>query len=111
MPHVHTQNDIVESLINRIKLIARSLLQDFSLPITCWGHAVLHFSALIQLLPTAYHDYFPLQLVHDTEPNIFHLHVFEYAKYIPLYHLHIVYLFGPTLKGGYLCWLLISLYH
>jgi len=46
-PHVHTQNGLAESLIKRIKLIARPLLQDSKLPTSCWGHAVLHAAALI----------------------------------------------------------------
>ena len=60
IPYVHTQNGLVESLIKRIKLIDRPLLQHSDLPISCWGHAVLHAAALIQIRPTAYHDYSPL---------------------------------------------------
>jgi hypothetical protein len=47
MPHVHTQNDLAESLIKRIKLIVRPLLHNCNLPITCWGYAVLHAADLI----------------------------------------------------------------
>jgi hypothetical protein len=47
--YVHTQNGLVESLIKRIKLIARPLLHYCNLPITCWGHAILHAIDLIQL--------------------------------------------------------------
>jgi hypothetical protein len=36
-------------LIKRIKLIARPLLHNCNLPISCWGHAVLHAADLIQL--------------------------------------------------------------
>jgi transposase InsO family protein len=46
-PYVHTQNGLAESFIKRIKLIARLLLHNCNLPITCWGHAVLHVSDLI----------------------------------------------------------------
>ena len=52
VPHVHTQNGLAESLIKRIKWIARPLLQNCKLPTCCWGHAVLHAAALIQLRPT-----------------------------------------------------------
>jgi hypothetical protein len=45
--YVHTQNDLAESLIKRIKLIARPLLHKCNLPIICWGHAVLHAAGLI----------------------------------------------------------------
>jgi hypothetical protein len=37
--YVHTQNGLAESLIKCIKLIARPLLHNSNLPITCWGHA------------------------------------------------------------------------
>jgi hypothetical protein len=47
VPYVHTQNRLVESLIKRIKLIARPLLQNCNLPTSCWGHAVLHVADLI----------------------------------------------------------------
>jgi hypothetical protein len=47
--YVHTQNDLTESLIKRIKLIARPLLHNCNLPITYWGHAVLYAADLIQL--------------------------------------------------------------
>jgi hypothetical protein len=49
VPYVHTQNSLVESLIKIIKLIARPLLHNYNLPISCWGHVVLHVVDLIQL--------------------------------------------------------------
>jgi transposase InsO family protein len=42
VPYVHTQNGLAESLIKRIKLVARPLLINCLLPTSCWGHAVLH---------------------------------------------------------------------
>jgi transposase InsO family protein len=47
--HVRTQNGLAESLIKRIKLIARPLLMNYKLPTSCWGHAILHAADLIQL--------------------------------------------------------------
>jgi hypothetical protein len=47
--YVHIQNGFVESLFKRIKLISRPLLHNCNLPITYWGHAVLHTVNLIQL--------------------------------------------------------------
>jgi hypothetical protein len=47
--YVYTQNGLPESLIKIIKLIARHLLHNYNLPITYWGHAVLHAADLIQL--------------------------------------------------------------
>jgi len=84
VPHVHTQSGLAESLIKRIKLIARPLIQNSQLPSTCWGHAVLHAEALIQLRPPAYHDVSPIQLVQKIKPNIFHLRKFECTVYIPI---------------------------
>jgi hypothetical protein len=53
------QNGLAESLIKRLKLIARPLLQNFKLPTSCWDHAVFHAVDLIQIRPTAYHTAFP----------------------------------------------------
>jgi hypothetical protein len=47
VPYVHTQNGLTDSLIKRIKLIARPLLHKCNLSITCWGHAILHTADLI----------------------------------------------------------------
>jgi hypothetical protein len=49
VPYVYTQNRLVDSLIKRIKLIARLLLQNCNLPTSCWGHAVLYAMELIQI--------------------------------------------------------------
>jgi hypothetical protein len=49
VPYVHTQNGLAESLIKRIKLIARPLLINCKFPSSCWGHTVLHAADLIQL--------------------------------------------------------------
>ena len=84
VPYVHTQNGLAESLNKRIKLIARPLLQHSDLHISCWGHAVLHAAALIQIRSTAYHDFPPLQIVHGKEPNISHLRIFGCAVYVPI---------------------------
>ncbi|CAA7014574.1 unnamed protein product [Microthlaspi erraticum] len=48
VPHVHTQNGMAESLIKRLQLIARPLILRTKLPITVWGHAILHAGALVQ---------------------------------------------------------------
>ena len=49
VPYVHTQNGLAESLIKRIKLIARPLLHNCNLPTSYSAHAVLHAADLIQL--------------------------------------------------------------
>jgi hypothetical protein len=81
---VQTQNDLTKSLINIIKLIVRPLLHNYSLPITCWGHAVLHAADLIQLRPTVYHSTHPLYLVCGNAPSIFHMRKFGSAVYAPI---------------------------
>jgi len=81
VPHVHTQNGLAESLIKRIKLIARPILQNCMLPTTCWGHAA---ASLIQLRSSAYNKFSPLQIVHGKEPNISHVRKFGCAVYIPI---------------------------
>ena len=84
VPYVHTQNGLAESLIKRIKLIARPLLQNSNLPASCWGHAVLHAAELIQIRPTAYHTVSPLQLVRGNQPSISHLRQFGCAVYVSI---------------------------
>ena len=42
VPHVHTQNGLAESFIKRLQLIARPMLMKSNLPISVWGHAILH---------------------------------------------------------------------
>jgi hypothetical protein len=84
VPYVHTQNSLAEYLIKRIKLVARPLLMNFFLPMSCWGHAVLHAADLQQLRPTAYHDSSPLELVRGDPPRISHLRKFGCVIYIPI---------------------------
>jgi hypothetical protein len=84
VPYVHTQNGLVESLIERIMLLARPLLQNCNLPTSCWGHAILHAGDLIQLRPTAYHTTSPLQLVRDDPPSISHMRIFGCVVYVPI---------------------------
>jgi hypothetical protein len=83
--YVHTQNGLAESMIKRIKLIARSLLQGCNLPTSYWGHAVLHAADLLQLRPTAYHTTSLLQLVCGDQPSISHMRKFGCAIYTPIY--------------------------
>jgi hypothetical protein len=82
--YVHTQNGLDESLIKRIKLITRPLLHNCNLPISCWGHAVLHVVDLIQLRPTAYHSTCSPYLVCGNATSIFYLRKFGCAVYSPI---------------------------
>jgi hypothetical protein len=55
--HIHTQNDLAESLIKRLQLIARPLLMKYNLPSFVWGHIILHAVALIRLRSTISHKF------------------------------------------------------
>uniref|UniRef100_A0A0V0H273 Putative ovule protein n=1 Tax=Solanum chacoense TaxID=4108 RepID=A0A0V0H273_SOLCH len=59
--HVHTQNGLAESLIKRLQLIARPLLMRTKLPVSIWGHAILHAATLVCIRPTSYHEFSHLQ--------------------------------------------------
>ena len=82
--HTHTQNGLTESFIKRLQIIARPLLMKSKLPVSAWGHAILHAASLVCIKPTAYHKFSPLQLVLGQQPNIFHLHTFGCAVYVPI---------------------------
>jgi hypothetical protein len=84
VPYVNTQNCLAGSLIKRIKLIVRPLLHNCNLPISCWGHAVLHAADLIQLRSTAYHSTSLLYLVCGNAPSISHLWKCRCAVYTPI---------------------------
>ena len=49
--HVHTQNDLTKSLIKRLQFIARPLIMRINLPISIWGHVILHVATLIRIRP------------------------------------------------------------
>lgn len=67
-------------------MIARTLLLQTKLPVSAWGHAVLHAATLIRLRPAAYHQYSPLQLVLGHQPDISHLRIFDCAVQVPIAH-------------------------
>jgi len=75
---------LAELLIKRLHFIARPLIIRTKLPISIWGHAILHAAALIRIRPSVYHEYSPLQLAFSHEPNIFHLKIFGCAVYVPI---------------------------
>ncbi|CAA7051166.1 unnamed protein product [Microthlaspi erraticum] len=84
VPHVHTQNGMAESLIKRLQLIARPLILRTKFPITVWGHAILHAGALVQVRPSAYNEFSPIQLAFGNIAKYIHLRVFGCAVYIPI---------------------------
>ncbi|KAM2825188.1 hypothetical protein COP1_035011 [Malus domestica] len=84
VPHVHTQNGLAEAFIKRLQLIARTLLKKTKLPISAWGHAILHATSLVRLRPITNHQYSSIQLVFRHQPNISHLRVFGCDVYVPI---------------------------
>jgi len=54
------------------------------LPVTVWGHAILHDATLIRLRPSDDHKHTPYQLAISKEPNISHLRIFGCAVYVPI---------------------------
>ena len=86
--HVHSQNGLAESFIKRLQLIARPLLLKTKLPLSAWGHAIIHAVNLIRLRPTTNHVLSPLQLAKGYQPNISHLRVFGCTVYVPIAPTH-----------------------
>jgi hypothetical protein len=58
--HTHTQNGLAKSFIKQLQLIARPLLMKTKLPVSTWGHAILHDASLVWIRPTTYQKYSPL---------------------------------------------------
>ena len=82
--HVYAHNGLAESFIKCIQLIVRPLLLNTKLPLSAWGHAIIHDENLIHIRSTTNQDLSPLQLVLGYQPNISHLRVFGCVVYIPL---------------------------
>ena len=86
--HVLSQNGLVESFIKRLQLIARPLLLKSKLPLSAWGHAIIHAANLIHLRPTTNHNLSPLQFAKGYQPNISHLRVFGCVVYVSIAPTH-----------------------
>ncbi|KAK9911207.1 hypothetical protein M0R45_035128 [Rubus argutus] len=84
VPHVYTQNGLAEAAIKRIQMVTRTLVMRTNLPLSAWGHAVLHAAMLIRLRPTATQAFSAQQLVTGYEPSISHLRIFGCAVYVPI---------------------------
>ncbi|KAJ9560562.1 hypothetical protein OSB04_005722 [Centaurea solstitialis] len=82
--HVHTQNGLAESFIKRLQLIARPLLMRTKLPVSAWGHAILHAAALVRIRPISCNKLSPFQLALGQEPNISHFKIFGCVVYAPI---------------------------
>ena len=86
--HGHTQNELVESFIKHLELIARPLLLKTKLSFSTWGHVILHVVNLIRFRPTTNQDLSPLHLTLGYQPNISHLRVFGCGVYMPIAPTH-----------------------
>ena len=96
---VHFQNELAESFINCLQLITRPLLLKTKLPLSAWGHAIIHATHLIRLRPTVKYDLSPLQLAKGYQPNISHLRIFGCVVYVPIAPTNRP-KFGPQLRLG-----------
>ena len=52
------------------------------LPISAWGHAIVHVTILICIRITSYHRFSLLRLACGQAPNIYHLRIFGCTVYI-----------------------------
>lgn len=82
--HVHFQNDIAESMIKQIQMVARPLLMQSNLPASAWGHAVLHAAALLRLRPSSFNSQTPHFLAYGLPPDITHLQTFGCLVLVPI---------------------------
>ena len=58
------------------------------LPLSAWGHAIIHAAHLIRLRPTTNHDLSPLHFAKSYQPNISHLRIFGCVVYVPIAPTH-----------------------
>ena len=65
-------------------MIARPLLIKKKLPVSAWGHPILHAASLVCIRSTAYHKHSPMQLICGQQPNISHFRIFGCAIYVPI---------------------------
>ena len=69
-------------------MIARPLFMKTKLPVSGWGHAILHATLLARIRPTTYHKNSPLQLVLGQTAKYFSFPHFLVMLYMFLLHLH-----------------------
>ena len=97
--HVHSQNGLVESFIKHLQLISRPLLLKTKLPLSAWGHAILHVADLIRFCHTTNQDLSPLHLTLGYQSNISHLCIFGCGVYVPIAPTHRTKM-GPQCRLG-----------
>jgi hypothetical protein len=82
VPYAHNTN--AENAVKQIQMIARTILMRSNLPISCWGHAVLHAADLVQLRPSTHNQESPIRILNGYIPSVSHLKCFGSAVYVPI---------------------------
>ena len=77
LPNIYMHSGLVEYLIQYLKLLTRLLIMNVKLPLIVWAYAISHVTSLIRVCPKVYHEYFLIQIVGESEFNVFHPHVFR----------------------------------
>lgn len=54
------------------------------LPLTAWGHVVLHGAALLKYRPSGFNAYTPHHLAYGMIPNVSHLKTFGFLILVPI---------------------------
>lgn len=84
IPYVHFQNDIVESLIKCLEMIARPILMQSNLPTFSCGHIILHSASLIRYCPFAFNSLTPHHLAFGMILNVSRLRTFGCQILVPI---------------------------
>ena len=84
VPYTPQQNGRAEAANKSILLIVRPLLLQCTLPLSCWGHAVLHAVDLLNMRPTGRREHSSIQLLTGITPTAKHLRIFGCAVYVPI---------------------------
>ncbi|GKA07304.1 reverse transcriptase domain-containing protein [Tanacetum coccineum] len=74
----------MEHFTKFVAIVRLNPIMRTKLPISMWGHAILHAASLIRIRSSANHKYSPIQLASGQEPNISHLRIFGCAMYVPI---------------------------
>lgn len=82
VPHAH--NTGAENMVKQIQMVARPMLLRSNLPVSCWGHAVLHASDLLQYHSSSNSTQTPYQHLNGFAPDLSHLRTFGSAVYVPI---------------------------
>lgn len=83
-PYTPQQNGRAEAANKSLLLVVRPLLIQSSLPMSCWGHAVLHAAALLNIRSTNNREHSSVQLLTGIIPTVSHIRVFGCAVYVPV---------------------------